>query len=125
MARLFAHRLVRMERLELSRLTALPPQDSVSTNSTTSASIVIRKRRCPDLFCLCQPDYLPDGAVGAGCCCAGGVAGEFVAGAFGLAGAVPPVGGKPSPGSWDGAGAGASCWTVSTTLVGCFYFYEK
>src|SRR5688572_29524529 len=29
--------LVRMERLELSRLTALPPQSSVSTSSTTSA----------------------------------------------------------------------------------------
>src|SRR5690606_5969890 len=29
--------LVRMVRLELTRLTPLPPQDSVSTNSTTSA----------------------------------------------------------------------------------------
>ena len=36
-ARLLHSKLVRSERLELSRLSALPPQDSVSTNSTTTA----------------------------------------------------------------------------------------
>ena len=35
--RLDSNYLVQMARLELARLAPLPPQDSVSTNSTTSA----------------------------------------------------------------------------------------
>ena len=70
-----------MERLELSRLSALTPQASVSTNSTTSASSISS-----------FPTQLPAGA-GNGACCTGtasvpvaGVAagaGELVAGAAG------------------------------------------
>lgn len=44
--------MVPMARLELARLSPLPPQDSVSTNSTTSACLPLRNRGGP---LLAQP----------------------------------------------------------------------
>src|SRR6185437_5927091 len=87
--------MVPSKRLELLRLSALPPQDSVSTNSTTTASIIRdnlrrhliwRKRRNlsrPLGYFGISEDLLPsagdfagDGAEGAGAAgfCAGGAA---------------------------------------------------
>src|SRR5512135_1716040 len=108
--------MVRMERLELSRLSALTPQASVSTNSTTSAySIVDAPRR--QLL-----------AAGAGCCVpvAGAVAGVAGAGLGPVAGAGCVSG---SIGNWlDGSvcnGAGASAGSVSITLVGAFCWLNR
>src|SRR5512135_2157110 len=108
--------MVRMERLELSRLSALTPQASVSTNSTTSAySIVDAPRR----------QLLP---AGPGCCVpvAGAVAGVAGAGLGPVAGAGCVSG---SIGNWlDGSvcnGAGASAGSVSITLVGAFCWLNR
>jgi hypothetical protein len=42
--------MVRTERLELSRLAALEPKSSVSTNSTTSADKTLKQK--PQTMCL-------------------------------------------------------------------------
>ena len=87
-----------MERLELSRLTALPPQDSVSTNSTTSALNQI-------LAAYGWP--AAGGAAGA----APGAAAGAVSGAL-VAGAVACVAGALA------AGTTGSCVTGGSEVVG-------
>src|SRR5690242_7342477 len=83
--------MVPSKRLELLRLSALPPQDSVSTNSTTTATIIrdnpatasdLRQRRLLWCYFGISEDLPPsagtagDGAEGAGAAgfCAGGAA---------------------------------------------------
>ena len=65
-----SNRMVRSERLELSRLSALPPQDSVSTNSTTTAFGCCR--HCEAYFGI-SVDFAgsPDGAGAEGAGAAG------------------------------------------------------
>ena len=107
--------LVRMERLELSRLSALTPQASVSTNSTTSASSI-------DRWNLLQ---LPAGCLAGGDCCGGTAGWEPVAGVAGVAAGGAAGSAGNAVGSAAGAGAGADCCTVSTTLVGAFCWLNR
>src|ERR1700745_3593244 len=86
--------MVPTERLELSRLSPPPPQDGVSTNSTTSASFLLEKQRslsrnCATAlrFCYLGTSLVfesgsPAGlsGVGTGTAPAGSVAGAVVAG---------------------------------------------
>jgi hypothetical protein len=113
--------LVRMERLELSRLTALPPQDSVSTNSTTSASIDNRAVRVGQVNdrrpCLVARRRRRRGLL-PGCCRSRSLCRCRSRCRAGAVSAGPVAGGGIRPGAGVGTGAGVSCCTVSTTLVG-------
>ena len=91
--------LVPSMRLELTRLSALPPQDSVSTNSTTTARGFKMEiiSRYFGIWLALEPSFDPSAAAGAACCagvavllpdsCPGIAAGDGVAGTTGTAGA--------------------------------------